>query len=84
MFSAGPIYKTQRAIGEPADNYTLTGFNNEGDILGAEGVRGESFIYHHGVYEVLPQQGAPEITSSVPTAMNNADANGVVRIIGTA
>lgn len=84
VFSAGPIYKTQRAIGEPADNYTLTGFNNEGDILGAEGVRGESFIYHHGVYEVLPQQGAPEITSSVPTAMNNADANGVVRIIGTA
>jgi hypothetical protein len=84
VFSAGPIYKTQRSIGEPLDNYALTGFNNEGDILGAEGVRGEYFIYHHGVYQVLPQQGAPEITASRPTAMNNADANGVVRIVGTA
>jgi hypothetical protein len=88
VFSAGPIYKTQRTIGDPHDTYALRGFNNEGDILGAEGVRGEFFIYHHGVYRVLPQQGAPEITASGPAsgpaAMNNADANGVVRVVGTA
>jgi hypothetical protein len=84
VFSAGPIYKTQRAIGDPLDDYALRGFNNEGDILGAEDLRGEFFIYHHGVYRVLPQQGAPEITASGPRAMNNADANGVVRIVGAA
>lgn len=82
--AAAPIYKTLLVLGVPADTYTLTAFNNQDDILGTEGVRQELFIYQNGVYRVLPRQGAPEITASGARAMNNADANGVVRVIGTA
>jgi hypothetical protein len=83
--SAAPIYKTALTIGESTASYSLTDFNNEDDILGQSGDQGP-FIYHFGVLEILPTQGAPEISSqgSVPNAMNNADANGVVRIVGEA
>jgi hypothetical protein len=82
---AAPIYKTASTIGESTASYSLTDFNNEDDILGLSGDQGP-FIYHFGVLEILPTQGAPEISSqgSVPNAMNNADANGVVRIVGEA
>src|SRR5450755_1810631 len=83
VVSAAPLFKTGQVIGLPDNYYQLIDFNDQDDILGTDEITGGSFIFHNGAYRALPSQGAPEITAqgSFPHAMNNADANGVVRIV---
>ncbi|MEI9962723.1 MAG: hypothetical protein WDM76_16885 [Limisphaerales bacterium] len=77
-----PIFQTKFEVGDTdnRNNYYLHGFNNEDDLCGEES---EEFVYYHGHYAGLPQMAALNVTGAgIARAMNNADANGTVRVVG--